>query len=334
MAEAGNEHRIIDRRRYRVAPAGQQCGRDGALVALQRGTDPRIDRIAQALHERRIAQPPAAAGRRLRGLDRTHDKTGGADAGEEHVAAEIVTAGPQRRQWRQQPRLQLDETADVGRGALLDRQPYPLQLDRAPRAVHGRNPQDKAIGTFADVAGLDKARERHRKHRPRQHAMADPRGFPGRHRKAGRKRCDHHRDWKDLVPPQQERRHAERDGEGGHDRQHRLMIGGEVKRDAGAERDRHPWQQTPGAGFGANPLPQGLDQRRPYRETRGHEATGRRCGARRPRPGIASPAARRGALLRHHATLRYSCSRKATGRCGPRASGTDEEYRGKKRPSS
>ena len=36
--------------------------------------------------------------------------------------------------------------------------------------------------------------------------------------------------------------------------QNRLMVGGEIKRDAGAERDRHPRQQAPGAGLSANPF--------------------------------------------------------------------------------
>ena len=47
--------------RDRVAPPGQQRGRDRALVAFQRGPDPRVDRIAQALHHGRIAQAQAAA---------------------------------------------------------------------------------------------------------------------------------------------------------------------------------------------------------------------------------------------------------------------------------
>ena len=45
--------------RDRVAPPGQQRGRDGALVAVERGPDPRVDRIAQALHEGGVAQTQA-----------------------------------------------------------------------------------------------------------------------------------------------------------------------------------------------------------------------------------------------------------------------------------
>ena len=133
VAEAGDEHRIVDRRGDRVAAAGQQRGRDRALVAVERGADARIDRIAQALHEGGVAQRQAAGDRRLRGLDRAHDKAGGADPLEEHVAAEIVAARPHRRERRLQPRLQFDEAADRGRGALSHRQPNALQFCR-PRA--------------------------------------------------------------------------------------------------------------------------------------------------------------------------------------------------------
>ena len=111
------------------------------------------------------------------------------------------------------------------------------------------------------------------------------------------------------MPPQQERRRAKRDRHDGGHRQHRLMIGGEIKRDAGAERDRHPGQQPPGAGFGARPL-------RASVSTNGGQSAGRdgakppagAAGTRRPGPGIAPPPARRVALLRH-ATAPYDLCR-------------------------
>ena len=244
MAEAGDEHRIVHRRRDRVAPPGQQRGGDRALVAFQRGPDPRIDRIPQALHERRVAQAKPAAVGRLRRLDRAHHEAGGADAGEKHVAAEIVAARPQWRKRRQQPRLQLDEAADRGRRALLHRQPHALELCRSARAFHGDDAQHKTVGALANVAGFDKTRQRHRKHRPRQHAMRDPRRLPRRHRKSRRDRGDHDRDRKELLPPQQNRDCAKPDRNDGGHRQNRLMIGSKIESDAGAERDRHPGQQT------------------------------------------------------------------------------------------
>jgi hypothetical protein len=50
------------------------------------------------LHEGRVSQGQTARDRRLNGLDGAGDKTGGADALEEHVAAEIIAARPQRRE--------------------------------------------------------------------------------------------------------------------------------------------------------------------------------------------------------------------------------------------
>ena len=251
MAEARDEHRIVHRRRDRVAPPGQQRGGNRALVAFQRGPDPRVDRIAQALHHGRIAQTqPAAAGGRLGGLDRAHHEAGSADAGKEHVAAEIVAARPHRRQRRQQPRLQLDEAADRGRRALLHRQPHAFELCVPARALHGDDAQHETVGALADVAGLDKAGQRHRKHRPRQHAMRDPRGLPGRDRKARRDGRDHDGDRKEFLPPQQHRDRAKRDGHDSGDRQNRLMIGGKVKRNA---RCRTP--PAPRAATGRRRLP-------------------------------------------------------------------------------
>jgi len=66
------------------------------------GVDPRIDRIAQALHERGIAQRRSAALGRRRDLDAARDKTRGADALKIDVAA-VVAAQPQWRERRLQP---------------------------------------------------------------------------------------------------------------------------------------------------------------------------------------------------------------------------------------
>ena len=302
MAEAGNEHRIVDRRGDRVAAAGQQRGGDGALVAVQRRSDPRIDRIAQPLHEGGVTQRQTASDRRLDGLDGARDKTGSADALEKHVAAEIVAARPQRRERRLQPRLQFDKTADVRRGALAHRQPHALEFGRQTRGVHLRDPQHEPVGALADVAGLDKARKRHRISRPGQHAMRDPRGFPCRGRETRRDGGDHHGRRKQLLPPQQKRRHAKSGrGENGN-RQDRLMIGGEIEGDPGAEGDRHPGQQPAGAGLGAHPFAQLDREGRPGVESGRRKAACPRGLARRPGPRITprpSPA-----RLRHSAAPR------------------------------
>ncbi len=219
-----------------------------------------------------------------------------------HVAAEIVAARPHRGERRQQPCLQFDKAADRRRRPLLHRQPRAFELGCAARALHGHDAQHKAIGALADVAGFDKARQRHRKHRPRQHAMGDPRRLPGRDRKARRDGSNHHRDRKELLPPQQHRRRAKHDRQSSDHGQNRFMIGRKVKRNSGPERHRHPGQQPAGAGFRTRPRAQRFDQRRPERGSRRRKPADRRCGARRPGAGIAPLPARHVALLRHVTT--------------------------------
>ncbi|MGY2806579.1 hypothetical protein ACVIHI_002777 [Bradyrhizobium sp. USDA 4524] len=146
MAEPRDEHRIVDRRRDRIAPAGEQGGCDRALVAVERGANPRVDGVAQALHEGGVAQRKAAGRRRLPGLDGAHHEAGGADALEIQVTAEIIGARALRPERRQQPRLQLNEAADIGRGALLHREPDPIELRHVARALH-RNSRMSRVST-------------------------------------------------------------------------------------------------------------------------------------------------------------------------------------------
>ena len=76
-----------------VATAGEQRGRDRALVAIEPAADARVDGIAQALHESGITQLQAAALGRRRRLDRAHRETGSADTLEKQVAREIEEPG-------------------------------------------------------------------------------------------------------------------------------------------------------------------------------------------------------------------------------------------------
>jgi hypothetical protein len=92
-------------------------------------------------------------------------------------------------------------------------------------------------------------------------------GLPRRHGETRGDSGDHHRNWKYLVPPQQKRRQAKRCRRDSGNRGNRLMIRGEIERDSRAECDGHPRQQPAGAGLGANPRPQFLDERRPCTET-------------------------------------------------------------------
>ena len=176
MAEAGDEHRIIDRLGDGIAPPGQQRRCDGTLVAIERRSYPRIDRIAQPLHDGRITQGEPAVDPRLDGFDRAHGKTGRPDALKIKIAREIVAAGPQWRQRRLQSCFQFDEAADLRRRAFPDRQPNTFELDLPARAFHLCYPQHKAIGALADIPRLDKAGQRYRISRPCQHGVRKMRG--------------------------------------------------------------------------------------------------------------------------------------------------------------
>ena len=286
MAEARNEHRVVDRGRDRIAPSGQQRRGDRAVVAVERGADARVDRVAQALHDGGIAQPQTAGIRRHRGRDRAHHEAGRADALEEHVAGEIIAAGPQRRERRHQPRLQLHEAADLGRGPLAHRQAHALELDVAALCLHRGDAQHETVGALADVAGLDEARQRDGIQRLRQHRMRDTCRVPGRHGKAARDRSYDDGGRKQGAPPQQTsaNRESESDGGRGDNPELRLVIGRKVERNAAAERHRHPRQQASGASLGAAPFAQPLDDRRPEAETRRRKAAGRRGSADGPSP--------------------------------------------------
>ncbi len=157
MPKAGDEHRVVDRRRNGIAPPGQERGGDGAVIALQHDANARIDGVADALQRRGIAQCKAAALRRRLDGDRAQHPAGGADALKIQVAREIIATGLQRLHRRGQPRFQLDKAASGGRGALAHRQPHPLQADGAARRVHMGDAQHEAVAALALLAALDKA---------------------------------------------------------------------------------------------------------------------------------------------------------------------------------
>ncbi|MBA7482600.1 hypothetical protein ES707_18092 [subsurface metagenome] len=300
MAEPGDEHGVIDGLGDGIAPPGEQSSSNRAPVSIKHVADAPIDRIAQALHERRVAQRQPAAVGRIGRLDRPHHEAGGADALEKHVAAEIVTARPRRRHRRQQPRLQFDKAADRWRRPLLHRQPHALQLDLIARAIHRDDAQDETIGTLADVPRLDKARQRRRIDRFCEDGMSDARGFPGRDGKTCGRSREHHGNGKHLVPAQQDGRRAKSDRDDRRNGEHGLMVRGKIEGDPGAESDRHPRQQPPGTGLRPGPAAQRLDQRRPRPEIGRRVTAGvSRSRRRRPGPRIAPSAARRFTLLGH-----------------------------------
>jgi hypothetical protein len=130
--------------------------------------------------------------------------------------------------------------------------------------------------------------------------MADPRGFPCRHGKSRGNGGDHDGNRKYLLSPQQERGCAKHSPRDDRSRQHRLMIGCEIERNADAERDRDPRQQAPGPGLGGDPFAQSCRERRPGAETGRRDVTCPRRLARRP--GSCNPLRPGPAPFRHPGT--------------------------------
>ena len=70
VADAGDEHGVVEIRRNGVALAGDQRRGDRADVASEHRADARIDRVTHALNESIGAQAQARGGRRAHDLDR------------------------------------------------------------------------------------------------------------------------------------------------------------------------------------------------------------------------------------------------------------------------
>src|ERR1700761_2123853 len=111
--------------------------------------------------------------------------------------------------------------------------------------------------------------------------MGEVRGPEGRGRKAGRDARDHHRPREEFVPPKQESRKADRYGSGNRNREHRLAVSPEKKRDPGSEGDGNPRQQPHGVSLGARPFAQFFEDARPNIKA-GSKATRPRRTAWRP----------------------------------------------------
>ena len=96
MRETRDVHRVVDRRRNRIALAGDQRRGDRTFIAGDDGADALVDRLANAVDESGIVQPNAGADRRRHDLDLAERIAGRADALEKHIAREVVAARPQR----------------------------------------------------------------------------------------------------------------------------------------------------------------------------------------------------------------------------------------------
>ena len=129
-----------------------------------------------------------------------------------------------------------------------------LSLDAG--AFERQRAHDDAIGALALLAHLDEARDGDVAGRPRQHRMRDLHGLQRRHRKARRDGRAGRARW--GTPTGRCRaRNAITQHASGETRARppgRLAVGGEIDRDAEAERDRQPRQQAARAGVGDDPV--------------------------------------------------------------------------------
>jgi hypothetical protein len=254
MPDAGDEHRVVEVGRDRVALAGDQRRRDRAYVAGQHRADARIDRIAHAFDECRGTQPPAGLGRRRNDFHRPVHEARGADALEIEIAGEIVTSGPQRLQRRIELRLRLDEGAGRWRHAAADGEPHALRLVDDAVALDALKPQHEAVGFLALVAHLDKARDRNAVGRKAQNGMGDQRRLERRDGKAHRDTETSEREHEGKWSTPQKNHGGSGRGSGAAGRPGgRLAISREIENDAGAEGDREPGKKPPGADLGGGP---------------------------------------------------------------------------------
>ncbi len=216
--------------------------------------DALVDRLADAVERRRVAQPQPAGVRRRHGLDRAQHIAGGADALEIKVAREVVAARPQRGERRRQMRLERDEAADRGRRALAHRDAHALRRARKPARLDLLHAHHDAVAARAFLAHFDKAGDR-RGRRECQHRMRDARGLQRGGGKAGGDAGTSERDGKaERIAARREgdeeaneRRAACRPSSG-------FPVGGEIGDDAEAEGDRQPGQQPARRDFCGGPL--------------------------------------------------------------------------------
>jgi hypothetical protein len=179
--------------------------------------------------------------------------------------------------------------------------------DRAPLPSASHAAQ---IGRCARGCRASRRNPRATPKRSCQHGMRDMGGAPHSRREASGDRRDHDENGKEPVPAQPECEPAKPDRRRGCDRQNRFTIGGKIERDAGAERDRHPWQKPARSGFRARPGARRRSTRDVHRPapvgTKPPACAAPYGGHSRPAIAPATPTVRRGgtprAAIRRHPT--------------------------------
>ena len=176
VADAGNEHGVVEILRDHVAPAVEQHRRDRAGVARQHGADMRVDGVAQRCTTASARCMQTGRGRRRNHIDRAAHEAGGADLLEIKIAGEIVTS-PAPAAAAADRACALTSTKEPAGGAMpaLDREPHPLRLVVDAVAVDARRRAARS-GRYAGF--LRAVRRSRRSSRPRpQSAAPDARSW-------------------------------------------------------------------------------------------------------------------------------------------------------------
>ena len=260
-------------------------------VAIARLSPSSVVRMRASIASRNLASPrhsatTAACDRRLHGLDAAGDETGRTDALEIHVAAEIVAAGSQWRERRPRPRFQFDKTADLGRGALPHRQPDPFSLvvTRGPSICATRSTKRSVRSRISRASTkpescteyIGRARTLCAISAVFHVAAAKPDAIAAISTATGNIFCRRSKNAA-AESPAAASAVAQRSS---------FMAGREIKRDACAERHRHPWQKPAGARLRHDPFAYFCSKRRPRIDAGGHEAARLRRPMPWPGPGV------------------------------------------------
>lgn len=145
---------------------------------------------------------------------------------------------------RQQPRLDLDEGAGVHAGVATRRQANAKGRAGGLETVGCGDAKNEARAGAPEVDLLDEALHR-RDARTLEHGRGEPRAAEarGRHTREDRRERQAEREGTAAVP-QRGRAGGPRAGENRGETEHRLAIGLEVERDAGAEAHGQPQEET------------------------------------------------------------------------------------------
>ena len=186
VRKARDVHRIIDRRRYRIAFARDQRRGNGPSISGQRRTDAIVDRLAYSVDGGCVSQPKPCGRRRRLDPDGPERIAGGADFLKIHIASKVVAAGSERLHGRRQVRLELNKAADWRRAALAHRDAHPMRYRRRTKRIEPLNTDHDAVASLPLFANLHKPGKCGACDRKLQDRMSNTRGLQRCNREPGK----------------------------------------------------------------------------------------------------------------------------------------------------